>query len=256
MRLALGVEYDGSHFSGWQIQAQQRTIQGAVEHALSKVADQPVRIFCAGRTDAGVHAAGQVIHFNTETQRTMRSWVFGTNSNLPKEVAILWAKPVSGSFHARFKAVRRCYRYVIFNRAVRPAFLGQRASWEYRPLNEKLMNHAAGYLVGEHDFNAYRAVACQASSPVRNVYHLNICRKGDLLYIDIEANAFLHHMVRNITGVLMTIGAGEKPPEWAHEVLDTRNRRLGGVTASPHGLYLAGVRYPDEFGIPVMPLPW
>ncbi len=254
MRLALGVEYDGSGFSGWQSQLQQRTVQGVVEQALSKVANHPVRIACAGRTDAGVHAAGQVVHFDTRAQRTERSWVLGANASLPSDVAILWARLVTSSFHARFSALRRRYRYVIFNRAVRPAFLAQRVTWEYRPLDEQLMRAAAGHLVGEHDFNAYRAVACQASSPVRTVYRLDISRQGEMLYIDIEANGFLHHMVRNIAGVLMTIGSGEQPPDWASEVLETCNRKLGGVTAAPCGLYLLRVSYPDPFGIPSPPL--
>ncbi len=250
MRLALGVEYDGSGFSGWQSQPHQRTVQGVVEQALSKVANHPVRIACAGRTDTGVHAAGQVIHFDTEARRTERSWVFGANANLPKDVVILWAKPVPDSFHARFAALRRRYRYVIFNRPVRPTFLARRVTWEYRPLDEQRMRRAASYLVGEHDFNAYRAVACQASSPVRHVYRLDVERQGEMLYIDIEANGFLHHMVRNIAGVLMTIGSGECSPEWAREVLETRDRRLGGVTAAPYGLYFVQVIYPDEFTIP------
>jgi len=250
MRLALGVEYDGSGFSGWQSQPQQRTVQGVVEQALAKVANHPVRIACAGRTDTGVHAAGQIIHFDTEARRTERSWVFGANANLPKDVVIRWAKPVPDSFHARFAALRRRYRYVIFNRVVRPTFLARRVTWEYRPLDEQRMKRAAGYLVGEHDFNAYRAVACQAHSPVRRVYQLDVERQGEMLYIDIEANGFLHHMVRNIAGVLMTIGSGERLPEWAQEVLETRDRRLGGITAAPYGLYFVQVIYPDEFAIP------
>ncbi len=254
MRLALGVEYDGSGYSGWQSQPQQRTVQGVVEQALSKVADHPVKVVCAGRTDAGVHAAGQVIHFDTEAQRTRRSWVFGANANLPKDVVILWAKVVPDSFHARFGAIRRRYRYMIFNRTVRPTFLARRVTWEYRPLNERCMREAAGYLVGKHDFNAYRAVACQAESPVRHVYQLDVRRQGEMLYIDIEANAFLHHMVRNIAGVLMAIGSGERPPEWARDVLQTRDRRLGGVTAAPYGLYLVQASYPEQFGIPSSPL--
>ncbi len=253
MRLALGVEYDGSGYSGWQSQPRQKTIQGVVEKALSRVANHPVRIACAGRTDTGVHASGQVIHFDTEAQRSRRSWVFGANANLPKDVVILWARVVPDSFHARFAALRRCYRYVIFNRVVRPTFLARRVTWEYRPLNEQRMQEAASYLVGKHDFNAYRAVACQAASPVRTVYRLDVSRQGEMFYIDIEANAFLHHMVRNIAGVLLTIGSGEQSPDWAQEVLETRDRRMGGVTAAPCGLYLVRVCYPEQYDIPSSP---
>ncbi len=255
MRLAMGVEYDGSRFSGWQIQRNCRTIQGVVQQALSAVADHPVQVVCAGRTDTGVHATGQVIHFDTQAQRSARSWVFGANANLPKDVVVLWLRKVDGSFHARFSARRRWYRYIIFNRAVRPTFLAGRTSWEYRPLDEELMNRGARHLLGEHDFSAYRAVACQAQSPLRRIYRLEVTRAGELLYLDVEANAFLHHMVRNIAGVLMAIGVGERPPEWAREVLESRDRRLGGVTAPPQGLYLAGVSYPPRYDIPASRLP-
>jgi len=255
MRVAMGVEYDGSMFSGWQSQLGQRTVQGAVEQALSAVADHPVRVCCAGRTDSGVHAAGQVIHFDTGARRSSRSWVFGANANLPKDVVALWATEVPESFHARFSALWRHYRYVIFNRPVRPTFLARRTTWEYRPLDERRMQAAAAFLVGEHDFNAYRAVACQAHSPVRTIYRLDVLRRGEMIYLDVEANGFLHHMVRNIAGVLMAIGSGERPPEWAGTVLESRDRRLGGVTATPWGLYLARVGYPEEYALPVSPLP-
>lgn len=250
MRLALGVEYDGSGFSGWQFQDHSRSVQEEVEKALSKVANHPLRVHCAGRTDTGVHATGQVIHFDTEVQREMRSWVFGANANLPKEVAILWAKPVQDEFHARFSAIRRRYRYVIFNRHVRPTFLAYRTSWCYRELDIERMSAAAQYLIGQHDFSSYRAVACQAKSPVREVYELSVSRHAELIYIDIEANAFLHHMVRNIAGVLMEIGRGEQEPVWAREVLEYRDRALGGVTAPPYGLYLTKVTYPENHQIP------
>ena len=250
MRLALGVEYDGSDFCGWQYQEHSRSVQEVVEQALSKVANHPVRVHCAGRTDTGVHATGQVIHFDTEADRKMRSWVYGTNANLPKSVAILWAQAVGEDFHARFSAIRRRYRYVIFNRHVRPTFLAYRTSWCYRDLDVARMSEATQYLIGEHDFSSYRAVACQAKSPVREIYELQVHRRGELIYIDIEANAFLHHMVRNIAGVLLEIGRGEREPEWAREVLEYRDRRLAGVTAPPYGLYLARVVYPQGFGIP------
>ncbi len=250
MRIALGVEYDGHGFCGWQYQDHSPSVQEAVEKALSKVANQPVKVICAGRTDTGVHATEQIIHLDTDVERTMRSWVYGANTNLPKGVAILWAKLVSDGFHARFSAVRRRYRYVIHNRNVRPTFLAWRTSWDYRPLDERRMAEAAKALVGEHDFSSYRAQGCQAKSPVRTLYRLDVTRRNELVFIDIEANAFLHHMVRNIAGVLMAIGAGEQPVEWAKEVLEYRNRALGGITAPSSGLYLAQVYYPVEFDLP------
>lgn len=250
MRIALGIEYDGSAFSGWQLQDDARTVQGCVEAALSKVADHPVRVTCAGRTDAGVHGIGQVVHFDSEAARSMRSWMFGANANLPKQISVTWAQQVAGDFHARFSAMRRRYRYVILTRPVRPTFLAGRVSWDYRPLDVRRMAEAGAYLLGEHDFSSYRALACQAKSPVRTVYRLDVTRQGELIFIDIEANAFLHHMVRNIAGVLMAVGAGEREPVWAREVLEMRDRTLGGVTAPPYGLYLMEVGYPEQFDIP------
>ncbi len=250
MRIAVGVEYDGSAYCGWQLQKHdERTVQGVVEAAFSKVANHPVRVVCAGRTDTGVHATGQVIHFDTEVERTERSWVFGANANLPKDVSILWAKPVDESFHARFSAQRRRYRYVIYCRAVRPTFLAYRVSWSYRPLDEQRMAEAATHLLGEHDFSSYRALACQAKSPIRTLYRLDVTRQGEFIFLDLEANGFLHHMVRNIAGVLMAIGSGEQEPVWTREILGYRDRTLGGVTAPPHGLYLSGVDYPEEYGL-------
>ena len=249
-RIAMGVEYDGSAFYGWQMQDSVRTVQQCVETAIAKVADHPVRIHCAGRTDTGVHALNQVIHFETDTLREANSWVRGTNANLPKDVAIVWVRTVSDEFHARFSAVRRRYRYVIFNRSIRPTFLYNRVSWDYRPLDIKKMQQAAAVLVGEHNFNSFRAQACQAKSPVRTIYELNIKRKDDMILIDLEANGFLHHMVRNIAGVLMTIGAGEMSIEWAQQVLDAQDRTAGGKTAPPYGLYFVDVIYPEIFDLP------
>jgi len=254
MRIAAGIEYDGSNFCGWQLQKDAvRTVQGEVEAALSKVAAESIRVHCAGRTDTGVHATEQVIHFDTEAVRDERAWVFGANANLPKDVVLLWARPVSDEFHARFSAVRRAYRYVIFTREVRPTFLAGRVTWHYRDLDIERMQQAGNHLLGEHDFSSYRAVACQAKSPVRTVHSLEVSRQGPYIFIDIEANAFLHHMVRNIAGVLMTIGEGEQPVEWSREVLEARDRTLGGVTAHPFGLYLTRVGYPERFGIPQLP---
>jgi tRNA pseudouridine38-40 synthase len=253
MRIALGIEYDGRPYCGWQYQDHSPSVQAVVEQALANVAAHPVRVICAGRTDTGVHAAEQVVHFETEVVRDDKAWVMGANANLPKSVSVLWVRTVDETFHARFSAIRRRYRYVIFNRQVRPAFLAGRVAFCFRPLNESRMQKAAQYLMGEHDFNAYRAVACQAKSPVRTVYKLDVTRRDELILIDIEANAFLHHMVRNIAGVLMAIGAGEQEPEWAKELLEGRDRSLGGVTAPPDGLYLMEVVYPEVFGLPRLP---
>ena len=250
MRIALAVEYDGSPFCGWQYQDHSPSVQETVEKALSKVANHFVRVTCAGRTDTGVHATEQIIHFDTEAVREDHQWVFGANANLPDSISILWARRVSDAFHARFSAIRRRYRYAILNRRIRPALLAHRVVWEYRPLDVARMLEAATYLIGEHDFSSYRALACQAKSPVRTLYQLDVKRQGELISLDLEANAFLHHMVRNIAGVLMTIGAGEQAPGWAKEVLERRDRTLGGVTAPAGGLYLTGVEYPDEFELP------
>jgi tRNA pseudouridine38-40 synthase len=248
MRVAMGVEYDGSAFRGWQIQEQGvRTVQACLEKALSRVADEPVETVCAGRTDAGVHATGQVIHFDTRAQRLPRSWILGGNSNLPADISVLWACPVTEAFHARFSARARRYRYLILNRRYRSALQRCRVAWYCKPLAAERMAAAAGYLVGEHDFTSFRALGCQARSPVRTVYTLTVQRQGDCIVIDVEANAFLHHMVRNIVGVLLAVGSGERPIPWVQEVLEVRNRALGGVTVPAEGLYLVAVRYPEEF---------
>jgi tRNA pseudouridine38-40 synthase len=253
MRIALGLEYDGSAFSGWQIQAgEETTVQGDLEQALSRIADQSIeKTQVAGRTDAGVHATEQVIHFETTSTRSENSWVMGTNRHLQASpISVLWAKPVGDDFHARFSALRRRYRYVILSRQVRPTFLHTQVAWERKQLNLQRMQQAAEYFVGEHDFNAYRTVHCQAHSPVKKIFFLNVSQRGEFYYIDIEANSFLHHMVRNIAGVLMTIGTGEAEPEWAETVLETCDRTQGGVTASAHGLYLTKVTYNDKFELP------
>ena len=253
MKVAAGIEYDGSGFNGWQFQDNGVSVQEKVEQAFGFVADHPVRVVCAGRTDTGVHALEQVVHFETTSRRSERSWVFGANANLPKSVAVIWAREVDESFHARFSAQARRYRYVIFNRHVRPTFLAYRVTWDHRPLDVERMAQAAACLVGEHDFNAYRASACQAKSPVRTVHRLTVSRKDDLVIIDIQANAFLHHMVRNIAGVLMAIGAGEQSVSWSQQVLESRERALGGVTAPPYGLYLVNVEYGPQFDLPQTP---
>lgn len=227
-----------------------RTVQAELERALGRVAAHDVRTTCAGRTDAGVHAYGQVVHFDSTSDRSVRSWIFGANSNLPRDVSVTWAAPVESTFHARFSARSRHYQYLILNRSVRSALFRGRMTWECRWLDEWAMQAAADYLLGEHDFSAFRALSCQAKSPVRTVYRLEVRRCGEILLIDVVANAFLHHMVRNIAGVLMAVGVGKKDPKWAYEVLASRDRTCGGITAPADGLYLLGVEYPGHFGIP------
>ena len=251
MRIAVGVEYDGYRYRGWQTQQEGvRTIQPEVEKALAFVADHPVRVHCAGRTDAGVHAREQVIHFETLVDRPLKAWVMGGNVQLPDDVNLLWASPVPDHFHARFSARFRSYRYRILNRPVRSALLYGRATWIYRALDAVRMHRAGQALTGTHDFTSYRAIGCQAKQPVRTVTHLEVTRDGDIIELYIRATAFLHHMVRNIAGVLIAIGAGEQPESWAREVLEHRNRTLGGVTAPPDGLYFEHVEYEDEFQLP------
>ncbi|MDH5513467.1 MAG: tRNA pseudouridine(38-40) synthase TruA [Gammaproteobacteria bacterium] len=253
MRIAAILEYDGSNFSGWQQQDNARSIQGVVEEALSRVADEPVQVTVAGRTDAGVHASAQVIHFDTSAVRGAYSWVRGANSHLPPDVAVLWAGPVDDGFHARYSATGRYYHYLILNRAVRPTWLARRVTHEYRPLDIARMQQGACFLTGEHDFTSFRATECQAKSPVRELRALDVTRQGEFVHVRAHANAFLHHMVRNLAGVLMDIGAGEREPDWAGEVLAARDRRAGGVTAAAEGLYLVSVTYPPAAGVPDFP---
>ncbi|MGC1954161.1 MAG: tRNA pseudouridine(38-40) synthase TruA [Gammaproteobacteria bacterium] len=250
MRIALRLEYDGRNFAGWERQIEARTVQAELEQALSQVAAHGIRTTCAGRTDAGVHAHGQVVHFDSTSVRTVRSWIFGANSNLPRDVSVTWAGPVERTFHARFSARSRHYQYIILNRFVRSALLRGRVTWECRRLEESVMQAAAGYLLGEHDFSAYRSLACQAKNPVRTIYRLDVRRYGEVVLIDVVANGFLHHMVRNIAGVLMAVGMGKHEPRWAYEVMASRDRTRGGITAPPDGLCLLGVDYPPHFGIP------
>jgi len=252
MRFAIGVEYDGSDFSGWERQPGRRTIQAAVEDALSRVADERVRTICAGRTDARVHALCQVVHFDTRARREVHAWMMGANANLPEDVSVLWARPVDDEFHARYSARRRHYRYVVLNRRTRPAVWRRRAAWAYRALDASRMQAGADYLVGEHDFSAFRGAGCQSRSPRRDVQRLEVVRHGSFVVIDVVANAFLQHMVRNMAGVLLGIGEGRHEPVWAREVLDARDRTRGGVTAPPEGLYLTRVDYAPELALPVV----
>lgn len=251
MRIAMGVEYDGAEFQGWQTQVGNlRTIQKLMEQAISKVANHPIVVHCAGRTDAGVHAIGQVIHFDTKAERLPRAWILGCNSNLPSDVSINWMQPVESEFHARFSAIARHYRYLILNRPFRSALNRQRALWIHHHLDITRMQEAAQDLIGTHDFSSYRAIGCQAKSPIRTIKYLRIYPNEEFINIEIGANAFLYHMVRNIVGVLMAIGKGDKPIFWAKEIMDLKNRTLGGVTAPPQGLYLTQIDYPMEFGLP------
>jgi len=250
MRIVCGVEYNGAGFFGWQRQNHARSVQADIEAALSRVANHPLKVVCAGRTDSGVHATWQIIHFDSEAERSERSWVLGANANLPADARLLWARAVDDDFHARFSAQARSYRYVILNREIRSALLHHQVTWHYRPLEVSRMQEGARHLLGEHDFSSFRALACQAHSPVRTIHRLDVTRRGEYLYLDVVANAFLHHMVRCIAGVLIKTGCGEQPPGWVREVLQAKDRRVSGVNAPPAGLYLVEVRYPVHFQVP------
>lgn len=251
-RMALGLEYDGTAFMGWQRQLHAgRTVQGCLEEAISKVANHPVDVVCAGRTDAGVHASGQITHFDTLARRDLRGWLLGVNSNLPEDVAANWIKEVPDDFHARYRACARHYRYSIVNRLTRPAIMRSQMTWVRQSLDDERMHASAKFLLGEHDYSAFRSVECQARSPVRRVHRLDVRRAGENVRIDVVADGFLHHMVRNIVGVLIDIGTGKQDPEWAQRVLQGRDRTRGGVTAPPQGLCFMAVLYPTACNIPV-----
>lgn len=245
------MEYDGSDYSGWQLQrgSQSISVQGVLESAIAFVADHPVRAHCAGRTDAGVHATSQLVHFESSNFREPTAWLRGCNANLPASVVVRAAQPVPESFHARFSALSRRYRYLIYNHTVRPALGARHLTWVRQPLDASRMHHAAQALLGEQDFSAFRAAACQSSTPMRHIDFLDVERRGSLVYIDIQANAFLHHMVRNIAGALIVIGKGQRDVAWLRELLEQRDRRLAPDTAPAGGLYLVGVNYPGEFGL-------
>lgn len=252
MRIALGIEYDGRGFYGWQAQRDLPTVQGALESALLKVANEPIQLFCAGRTDAKVHALDQVVHFDTAAKRHIDAWIWGANSHLPSSVIVRWAKAVDYSFHARFTAIARRYCYIIYNHPIRPAILSSRVSWCYYPLDIDSMRAAGQVLIGEQDFSSFRSSQCSSKSPNRCVTDFTIRRHGHFIIFEIEANAFLHHMVRNIAGVLIKIGAGHKDIPWMQAVLSAKNRRFAAETAFAEGLYLMQVRYPEPY---VFPLP-
>jgi tRNA pseudouridine38-40 synthase len=254
MRIVLGIEYDGSQFFGWQWQTGKRTVQTVLEQALSKVANQAITVVCAGRTDSGVHALEQVVHFDTVVQRDLYAWMMGGNRYLPEDVRIIWAKPAVSDFHARYSAIARFYRYVILNRQMTSALLRQQATCCELPLDAEKMHTAGQFLCGNHDFSSFRAQGCQSKSPQRLLYFLNVHREQQQVIVDICANAFLHHMVRNITGVLMDIGTGKQPVEWTQFLLAVKDRSQGGVTAPPDGLHLAAVYYPAHYGLEKHPV--
>lgn len=250
LRVALGLEYEGTGFAGWQSQRGAPAVQSLVEAALAPVAAHPVHLICAGRTDAGVHALAQIAHFDTQARRSARGWVLGANTHLPSAISIAWARTVPQHFHARYSAEARTYRYYVFNRAVRSALAARGAAWVRHPLDHERMQSATAALVGSHDFSAFRSAASQSHSPVRRVTALGVRRSGDFVIIEVTANSYLHHMVRNIAGVLIAIGQGERDPKWAREVLDSKDRMQGGATAPAQGLYLWAVRYPRAFALP------
>lgn len=251
IRIVAGIEYDGSAYHGWQKQASPplHTLQLQCEKALSHIANHPISVTCAGRTDKGVHALEQIIHFDTDADRAMHAWVSGTNHLLPPDMRLLWAQPIDHSFHARYSAIYRRYRYILYNHPVRPALLQNRVSWYTMLLNVEKMIAGAQFLLGEHDFSAFRGADCQAKTTLRRVDHLQITQQREFIFLEIQANAFLHHMVRNIVGVLLAIGKGEQEPIWAQKVLHSRQRSQGWITAAPEGLYLIKVGYPEVLGI-------
>ncbi|GLX82629.1 tRNA pseudouridine(38-40) synthase TruA [Thalassotalea eurytherma] len=254
MRYALGVQYDGKKYCGWQRQNHSPSIQEALEKALSKVADEPIEVICAGRTDTGVNATNQIVHFDTTKIRKDVAWTLGVNTNLPSDIATTWVKQVPEEFHARFSATSRRYRYVIFNTPLRPAILNGGLCFVHDKLDETLMHQAAQALVGTHDFTSFRTVHCQAPSPIRTMEFINVHRIQDYVIIDVKGNAFLHHMIRNIAGSLIRVGKKQETVAWMQEVLTAKNRCLAGMTAAAGGLYFVDVTYPETFDLPVKPL--
>ena len=250
MRIALGLEYDGSAFCGWQSQAPGCGVQDALERAVAAISGEPVRVAAAGRTDTGVHALNQVVHFDTPVQRPESAWVRGVNAHLPSGMAVNWARPVSDEFHARFSATERRYVYLLLNRPARPGLLHGKVGWFHAPLDCEAMREAAGHLLGEHDFSAFRAAECQAKSPVKTLHQFDIEQSGDYFLFHLRANAFLHHMVRNLVGSLVYVGKGKHPPSWGSTVWESCDRRLAAPTFAPGGLYLSGVSYEEQWGIP------
>ncbi|WP_417446281.1 tRNA pseudouridine(38-40) synthase TruA [Kangiella sp.] len=249
-KVALCIEYDGHRYHGWQRQSHASSVQQTLEKVLSIIADELIEVSCAGRTDTGVHATGQVIHFELSNERPLKAWTMGANTQLPDDIGVRWAHSVSDDFHARFSATARRYRYIIANTPTRPAIARSGLTWCRAPLDIEAMNKACGYFPGEQDFAAFQAASCQSKTSFRNIHHLFVERLGDYVVIDIKANAFLHHMVRNIAGSLIEIGRYNQKPEWAKQLLDGKDRTQAASTASPNGLYLIDVEYPEQFGLP------
>ncbi|MGB3290484.1 MAG: tRNA pseudouridine(38-40) synthase TruA [Burkholderiaceae bacterium] len=250
-RVALGIVYDGSRWLGWQTQRGGGTVQDTLESALAQFLAQPTGTICAGRTDTGVHALGQVVHLDTQVERRDESWVRGLNALLPDSVAVQWAQAVPDEFHARFSALSRSYIYLLRNARQRSPLMHARAGWVYHALDLERMRQAAARLVGEHDFSSFRSSQCQAASPIRKLSTLDIVQHGEYFLFTFQANAFLHHMVRNLMGALLYVGQGRQDPAWMDELLAQRDRRRAAPTFSPDGLYLAQVGYPAGFGLPI-----
>ena len=250
-RIAAAVEYDGSAFCGWQRQRHSPSVQASVEAALSRVANESISVVCAGRTDTGVHGTNQIVHFDTAAKRHNRNWLLGGNANLPYGIRLHWVAEQTADFHARFSATARTYRYLISNQAQRSALFYHGLSWEKRPLNAPDMHRAIQHLIGEHDFSSFRAAGCQSNSPNRNIHRARVWRQADLVIVEITANAFLHHMVRNIVGALLCIGRRDRSKDWLKELLLLRDRTKAPPTAPPNGLYLVRVNYPDCFDVPL-----
>lgn len=253
MRIALSIEYDGSGFCGWQKQPAGGSLQDAVDAALSTMAGHPVQSHCAGRTDAGVHALSQIIHFDTTAQRPLTAWVRGVNALLPWTISVQWARVVADAFHARNRATARAYTYLLLNRPQRPGVHHGRVGWYHRPLDVERMEQATRHLLGRHDFSAFRAAQCQAMSPVKQIHRAHVERHGDLVLFEFRADAFLQHMVRNLVGCLISIGDGTQPPEWLHNVIESCDRTQASATFSPNGLYLTAVEYDPVWGLPTAP---
>jgi tRNA pseudouridine38-40 synthase len=250
MRIALGLEYDGAQFCGWQSQAAGCGVQDCLERALQHMVGHELRVSAAGRTDSGVHALCQVVHFDTMTMRPLNAWVRGANAHLPPTLRVLWAQNVDENFHARFSAERRSYQYLLINQPVAPAVMYGRAGWFHLPLDAQAMQRAADYLVGEHDFSAFRAAECQAKTPVKHLHQARIQRNGDHIVFNFSANAFLHHQVRNMVGALIYVGKGTLTPEQVRDLLQCRDRRQSPPTFAPGGLYLTGVTYAEHWSLP------
>ncbi|MEE9445275.1 MAG: tRNA pseudouridine(38-40) synthase TruA [Cocleimonas sp.] len=250
MKYAACIEYDGTDYRGWQRLKDLPSVQEEVEKALSHVANHSVELSCAGRTDSGVHGIGQIVHFESDATRDEKAWRMGCNTNLPDNIVLRWIQPIADDFHARFSARSRRYRYIILNHQIRPALLNKKVCWYREPLDEALMQNAANWLLGEHDFSSFRASGCQAKHAMRELQEIKISREGKYIYVDIIANAFLHHMVRNIVGSLFEVGTKRQEPEWFSTLLDIKDRTKAGITAPACGLYFVSVDYPAEYQLP------